>query len=264
MSQTPIILQVGDTTMVEALLTDIVNFLPNAIGALIILVIGWVVARVVGSLFTTLIDKVELDKQVLNTPLGRMLGGTERAVSNAFGGLARLFIYAITLLAATEVLAIRTLSEWVATATTYLPAFIAGLAVVILGFIVADFIGDAIARTQAATEEGRLTRLFATGTRLFLYFTALVIGLDTMGLDVAILYVVAQAAAYGLGAALAIGLGIAIGWGSKDYVAENIGGWMGRASGTTTDTGTGPGTPTPGPGGMQPDGGDDAVDPLDD
>ncbi|WP_435316853.1 mechanosensitive ion channel family protein [Haloarchaeobius sp. TZWSO28] len=261
MSQTDIVLQqTGDMTVLQDVFASIVDFLPNVIGALIILVVGWIVARVAGSIVTKIIDKSEIDKQVLKTPLGRMLGGTEKAISGAFGTLARLFIYAITLLAATEVLAIQTLSEWVATATTYLPAFIAGLAVIVLGFVVADWIGDTIARTQAATDEGKLTGLFATGTRLFLYFTALTIGLDTMGLDVAILYVVAQAAAYGLGAALAIGVGIALGWGGKDYVSENIANWMGRASGTT---GTGPSTPTPGPGGMQPDGGD-IDDPADD
>ncbi|WP_267641824.1 mechanosensitive ion channel family protein [Haloarchaeobius amylolyticus] len=247
MSQTAIVLQVDGTPIIQEVLTNVATFLPNVIGALVILVVGWVVARVVGKVTTSLTDRLQIDQQVLKTPLGQMLGGTQKAVSNAFGSLARLFVYAVTLLAATEVLAIPTLSDWVATATTYLPAFIAGVAVIVLGFIVADFIGDTIMRTEAATEEGRVTQLFATGARLFLYFTALTIGLDTMGLDVAILYVVAQAAAYGLGAALAIGLGIAIGWGSKDYVASHIDGWMSRAGSS------GPTTP---PAGVQPDGGD--------
>ncbi|WP_435334730.1 mechanosensitive ion channel family protein [Haloarchaeobius sp. TZWWS8] len=254
MSQTTVVLQVDYTGIVQEMVRDVVAFLPNVIAALIILVVGWVVARIVGSAVTAVVDKAEVDRQVLKTPLGRMLGGTERAVSRAFGSLARLFIYALTLLAATEVLAIPTLSEWVATATSYLPSFIAGIAVIVLGFVVADFIGDAIRRTKAATEESRYTGLFATATRMFLYFTAVVIGLDTMGLDVAILYVFAQAAAYGLGAALAIGLGIALGWGGKDYVASHIDGWMSRGS-------TGPTTPAAG---MQPDGGDRLDDPADD
>ncbi|WP_435361395.1 mechanosensitive ion channel family protein [Haloarchaeobius sp. DFWS5] len=248
MSTTAVILQVEEFPgVVEQVAMEVAAYIPNIIGALIILVIGWFVGRLVGRIVATAVDKVELDQQVLKTPLGRMLGGTERAVSNAFGTLARWFVYAVTLVAATEVLAIDTLSEWVTTVASYLPAFIAGFAVIVLGFVVADFIGDAITRTRAATEESRYTGLFATATRLFLYFTAIVIGLDTMGLDVTILYVVAQAAAYGLGAALAIGLGIAIGWGSKDYVASHIDSWMSRAGSS------GPTTP---PTGMQPDGGD--------
>lgn len=58
----------------------------------------------------------------------------------------------------------------------------------------------------------------------------IVIGLDTMQVDVEILYIFAGAVAGGLGLALAIGLGIALGLGGRDYVAENIDDWVGQAS----------------------------------
>jgi hypothetical protein len=90
------------------------------------------------------------------------------------------------------------------------------LAIIIVGFVVADFVADAIRRTRAATEAGAVTRWFAQGTRLFLYFIVLTIGLDTMGIDVGILFVCARAVAWGLAIALALGAGIALGWGGKD------------------------------------------------
>jgi len=176
-----------------------------------------------------LTDAVELDRMVLDTPLGRIMGGSRQAVSNTFGAIAKWFVYALAILAAANVLAIPLLSEWISTAVSYLPAFIAGLAVIVIGFVVADFIGDAIAKTRAATRTS-YTSWFATGTRMFLYFTAIVIGLDTMGIDVSILYVFANAIAWGVAAALAIGVGLAIGWGGHEYVANNINQWMGRAS----------------------------------
>lgn len=61
----------------------------------------------------------------------------------------------------------------------------------------------------------------------------LVFGLDTMGIDVSILYVFGRAIAWGLAAALALGVGIAVGWGAHNYVANNIDRWMGRASAGT-------------------------------
>jgi len=210
-------------------IAELVTFLPRLVGALVILVIGWVVGRLAGRVVRRLADGVELDRMVLETPLGRILGGTEQAVSSAFGKLAKWFVYALAILAAANALAIATLSEWISTAVSYLPAFIAGLAVIVLGFVVADFIGDAIERTRAATQTA-YTTWFATGARMFLYFTAIVIGLDTMGIDVGILYVFARALAWGLGAAIAIGAGVAFGWGGKDYVADNIDRWMSRTS----------------------------------
>ncbi|PGF18145.1 hypothetical protein CP556_19925 [Natrinema sp. CBA1119] len=213
-------------------IAELITFLPRIVGALVILFIGWIVGRLAAGVVRRIADGVELDRMVLETPLGRILGGTEQAVSSAFGSLAKWFVYALAFLAAANALAIPLLSEWIATAVSYLPAFIAGLLVITIGFVVADFIGDAIERTRAATQTA-YTTWFATGARMFLYFTAIVIGLDTMGIDVGILYVFARALAWGLGAAIAIGAGIAFGWGGKDYVAENISGWMSRTSSVT-------------------------------
>jgi hypothetical protein len=210
------------------LVDEVVRFIPNLVGAILVLLIGWLVGRYGGRLVARAADRVELDKAVLTTPIGNMLGGTEAAVSNAFGTLTRWFIYAVTVVAAADVLAVNLFSEWVSTAVSYAPAFVAGLLVIVLGFVVADFIGDAIKGTRAATETP-YTTIFAIGTRVFLYFTAIVIGLSTMGIDVAILFTIAQAFAWGIAAALAIGVGGAVAFGARDYVAANVERWMGSA-----------------------------------
>ncbi|MHB9288536.1 mechanosensitive ion channel family protein [Halobacteriales archaeon Cl-PHB] len=254
------VLQVEVPTWLEDTVADLVAFLPRLVGAVVILLIGWVVGRVVAGVVSRVTDAVELDEMVLQTPLGRILGGSEQAVSNTFGKLGAWFVYALAILAAANALAIPTLSEWLATAVSYLPAFIAGLAVIVLGFVVADFIGDAIERTRAATQTA-YTNWFATGTRMFLYFTAIVIGLDTMGIDVEILYVFAQAIAWGVAAAIAIGVGVALGWGGKDYVSNNINRWMGQASDATPEPGSpsggrrSTGGSSPETGSREPDGG---------
>ena len=201
-----------------------IAFIPRLIGALLILFIGWIIGRILGEVVTQFVDRAKLDRMVLDTPLGNILGGTERAVSHAFGTLTRWFVYALAILAAADVLAIAILSQWINTAVSYLPAFIAGLLVIVLGFVVADFIGDAIRRTQAATQT-RYTKWFATGVQMFLYFVVIVIGLDTMGIDVGILFVFARALAWGLAIAIALGVGIAFGLGGKEYVEENIDRW---------------------------------------
>ena len=221
-------LQVTVPEWLQNPVAEMVVFLPRLLAAVVILLIGWVVGRVVFRLVARLADTVKLDSMVVETPLGRMLGGTEQAVSQAFGRLGAWFVYALAILAAANVLAIALLSQWIATAVTYLPAFIAGLLVIVFGFVVADFLGDAIERTRAATESA-YTTVFASGVRMFLYFTAIVIGLDTMGIDVGILYVFAQALAWGLAVAIAIGVGISFGLGGREYVSDNIARWMGQA-----------------------------------
>ncbi len=228
---------IGDT--LTNMLNEMIAFVPNLVGAILILLIGWLVARGAMRLVEYVSDRIELDRVVLATPLGDILGGTEKAVSHSFGLLAYAFVFALAVLAAAEALAIPLLSLWISEAVSYLPSLIAGLLIIVLGFVVADFIGDAIQRTRAATET-MYTSWFATGVRLFLYFTVVVIGLDTMGVDVELLYILATAFAGGVAIALALGVGIAVGWGGKDYVAQNIASWMSAARGGITPRSDGP------------------------
>jgi small-conductance mechanosensitive channel len=202
--------------------------IPNILSALTVLVIGYMAGKIAGSIVRNLTDRSGLDRRVRDTPLGRGMGNTKRGVSHGFGKITEWFVYALAILTAASLLDIAVLSEWISRAVTYIPAFIGGLLVIILGFILADFIGDMISRTEAATRTG-YTRWFASGVRMFLYFMAIVIGLDTMGVDVTILYIFARALAWGTAIGLALALGIGFGWGAKDYIGENIERWMRKA-----------------------------------
>ena len=216
----------------EQTVADIVAFLPRLLGALVILVIGWIIGRVVAAAVRRVVDRAQIDRFVLDTPLGGALGGSEQAVSKTLGMIAAWFIYALAILAAADALAIEILSEWLTRAVSYLPAFIAGVLIIVLGFVLADFVGDMIERTRTTTGTS-YTSWFATGVRVFLYFVVITVGLDTMGVDTEILYIFATALAWGLAAAVAIGVGfgvaIALGWGGREYVRENVADWARRA-----------------------------------
>ncbi|MEM4780839.1 MAG: hypothetical protein QXG03_04655 [Halalkalicoccus sp.] len=211
------------------LITEIALLVPRLIGALLVLLIGWIIGRVVARIVSTVVDKVELDRLTLRTPIGDMLGGSEDAVSRTFGTLAAYYVYFLAILAAANVLNIPLLSAWIADAASYLPAFLGGLVIIVVGFIVVDVVGDVIERSSATTND-RYTSVLASGVQAFLYFVVIVVALDTMQVDVEILYIFAAAVAGGLGLAFAIGLGIAFGFGARGYVAENIDDWAGQAS----------------------------------
>ncbi|WP_058366080.1 mechanosensitive ion channel family protein [Haloparvum sedimenti] len=241
-------LQAGVPEYLQETVAGIVAFLPRLVGAIVILAIGWAVGRLVAGAVRRLADRTNVDRLVMNTPLGGALGGTEKAVSRSLGRVAAYFIYALALLAAADALAVELLSEWIAAAISYLPAFVAGALVIVVGFVLADFLADVVAHTETVTDTG-YTDVFADGLRVFLYFVATVIGLGTMGVDVRILNTFAQAAAWGVAAGAALAVGIAFGLGGRDYVAANIGEWLPGRS------------PSPGSTPMgQPDGGEESAE----
>lgn len=226
----------------------VINFLPQLAGALLILLVGWIVGRLVGGVARRLTDRTQLDRLVMQTPLGGALGGSETAISRSVGRVSSYFVYALAILAAADALAVQLLSEWISVAISYLPAFVAGALIIVLGFVLADFLADIVAHMQTVTDTN-YTDVFADGVRVFLYFISIVIGLGTMGVDVQILNTFAQATAFGLAAGVALAIGISFGLGGRDYVATNIGDWLpGRAPDTE-----------PAPIG-QADGGEESVD----
>lgn len=51
-----------------------------------------------------------------------------------------------------------------------------------------------------------------------------------MGIDATVLHTVARAASYAVGFAVALAVGTALGWGGKDYVADNVDDWVERST----------------------------------
>ncbi|ACM57199.1 Conserved TM helix repeat-containing protein [Halorubrum lacusprofundi ATCC 49239] len=247
----PLMLQIdvpGEPRYLQESIADIIAFLPRLIGAVVILLVGWIIGRLVAGAVRRIVDRTEVDRLVMNTPLGGALGGSERAISRSLGRAAGYFVYALAILTAADALDVELLSEWIAAAVSYLPAFIAGVLIIVIGFVLADFVADIAAHTETVTETS-YTDVFADGLRVFLYFVVTVIGLGTMGVDVQILNTFAQAAAWGLAAGIALAIGIAFGLGGRDYVATNIGDWLpGRAPDPES-------TPM-----GQPDGGEESTD----
>lgn len=213
---------------IREIIASFLSALPDLIGAATILIIGWITGRAVGSFVRRAVDRSSLDDKISTTPIAKLMGDSEKAISKASGKVTKWFIYLAAILAATNILSIPLLSQWISVVLTYIPVLVAGLLTILIGFIIADFIGDFISRTEAFTQT-QLTEWLADGVRIFLYFTVTVIGLDTMGLDVTLLYIFARALAWGLAAGIGLAIAIGFGWGSKDYIAENIGEWRKRA-----------------------------------
>jgi hypothetical protein len=159
------------------------------------------------------------------TAIGKALERSGVTTVRFFDLIIRWFIYLIAVFAAVNILEITVLSEFMKTVVEYLPSFIAGAFIIIFGFIIADFIGDAV---TAVGKEAKVefSGLIAAGLKLLLYFVVLTIALGLMRIDVEILYVFANALAWGAAIGIGAGLGIAFGWGFKDVVAKNAKKWI--------------------------------------
>lgn len=206
--------------------------LPKVIGVMAVLVIGWAVGRIMGKGLSKVLDKAGVNDALRKTVIGKALERSGVTCVRFFDLIIRWFIYLVAILAAVDILKIEVLSTFMNSVVQYIPNLIAGIFILIVGFIVVDFLGDAM---LAIGREAKVEfiSLLANGLKLFMHLIVIIIALTMMKIDVSILYTFANALAWGVAIGICIGLGIAFGWGFKDTIAKNADKWIESAQSMT-------------------------------
>lgn len=199
-----------------------IAFLPRLVAAIIVLIIVWILGRWMGKIVAHLLGRAGLDDALRKTIIGKTIEAGGISLAHFFDLITRWFIYLIGIMAAVNVLGVSILSAFVENVVVYFPNLVAGVAIFIIGFIVADFIGDFIKKI-GDTAGVSYIGIFSAAIKVFLYFIVIIMALDQMKIDTAILHVFATALAWGIAIGIGVGLGIGFGFGIKDKAAALVG-----------------------------------------
>jgi small-conductance mechanosensitive channel len=118
---------------------------------------------------------------------------------------------------ATEILGLGIFGDWLKEIVTYLPLAVSGLLIVLVGFVVSSLARDLVTSTAGSAGLSHGDLLGRT-TQVIILFTAIIIGVDQIGIDVVFLSVV-------VGIVLASTLGgiaLAFGLGARHHVSNII------------------------------------------
>jgi hypothetical protein len=144
-------------------LDSLIGFIPNLIGFLIILLIGYIIARIVRAVVSTLLEKVGLDRALSGSPAGTYV---ERASPGArpsrlVGAIAFWFIFLYAIAVAVGALKIPALTNFMANVQNYLPNVIAAVLILVVGIAIAGAAGAFAQRLMGDTSAGRMARAIA-------------------------------------------------------------------------------------------------------
>ena len=200
----------GALTGLVAMWAEVVAFLPNLAAALVILLVGYLVARVAAAAVRRLLVVVGFDRLSERTGLAGLLSriNVEKAASQILGRIVFWILMLTFLLSASESLGLDRLSATIDSLVQYLPRVLGAVFILAIGLFAATFARDAV-RAGAETVDSRYAKALGQTTYLLLAViaAALAIGqleLETQLLTIAIAVVMAAA---GIAAALAFGLG---------------------------------------------------------
>jgi len=202
----------------QELTTQIISYAPQLIGALALLLLGWVVALVMRFVTRKLVRGFDsIFKRVAKAD-----GVRQDVIKRSYARIiSRIVFWAIMtffIAAAANMLGWNMFSNWMNSVVTYLPNLIAGLLIILAGFLLSNIARAAIVNTahSAGIRQGEM---LARTAQVIIFFTTLVVGIEQIGIDVSFLtnVLIVVVGVLLAGGALAFGLG------AKTLVANIIG-----------------------------------------
>ncbi|MGI8871066.1 MAG: mechanosensitive ion channel family protein [Candidatus Limnocylindria bacterium] len=218
---------IGDAVLVSVTtaLRNFLGFLPQLIGAIIVLVIGWIIAGLIAGLVERLLTGAGFERAAQRTGISGFVerSGSTWTVSHIVAEIVKWFIRLIALQAAAQILGMPQLTQIINAILLFLPNLVVALLIIVVGALIAQFVAGIV---RGATAEMGFTSpdLMGAIARYGIIVFAVIAAVNQLGIAatvVNILFIGAVAAVAGA-AALAFGLG------GRDVAAEITRGWYTR------------------------------------
>ena len=194
----------------SALWTKVAYFIPNLFGALVVVLLGFVVAKLLDTLVSRLLAKLGLDRVMAGTGLPKLMGraGIRVPTSTLIGKIVYWFVLLIFLVTAAQSLGLERFSSALDALTLYLPKVFGAALVLLVGVFLAQLVNGVVRGAAEgvgldyAAGLGRVSQWLVIIISISVAISQLEIKTDLLNhvIVIALLTV-------GLAAALAMGLG---------------------------------------------------------
>lgn len=208
---------------IQSALTSTFNtageFVPKLIGALIIFLIGWIVAKILRTVINKVLKAIKFDEIADSIGINGMLakGGLKKRASGMLATLVYWIAMFVTWGLVFDTLGLEVVSNLLTDVVQYIPNIIVACILLVVGTYLANFVSGLVSASLKASgfNQADLATKIAYGGVMF--FTV-VLALNQLGIGDGILDKVVSIVLGGLG----LGLAIAFGLGGKEWAADMI------------------------------------------
>jgi len=188
------------------------SYIPQLIGAIVILIVGYVIARILQAVTNRGLGAIGFDRWMERGGIKQFFdrAETRETPTSILGKLVFWFVFIIAIVMATDALGIRQVSAVLAQLIAYIPNIVAAVLILILASLLANFVAGLV---RGATG----VDILATASRVIIVVYAIFAALTQLGIAVQL---TAPTFLIILGA-VALAVAIAFGFGSRD-VAKDI------------------------------------------
>ena len=198
----------ASSTLVDRLTAQ----LPSVAAAVLLLLIGWLLAKVLRAVSVRAVLLVDALLPRVGFPRERVARSSAVVGALVFWTVLLLFVTA-----ATQVLGLQAFADWLARLLDYVPTLAAGLLILAVGWLLSGFVAD-LAEATATRLEPQQRAMLARIVRVTIMVVAILIGADQIGIRITFLAIFAAALVFTVGG----GVAIAVGFGAREHVANLI------------------------------------------
>ncbi|MFH1751445.1 MAG: hypothetical protein ABH821_00690 [archaeon] len=201
-----------------------VQVVPALIGAIVLLIIGWIIGKVLKHVVIKLLDALKIDEWAKKEHLSGALG--HKKISHLFGSLTKWYVIILFLAQATQLINMDILKSFLLYAVQYLSLLIGIVIVIILGLLLGRYFKNRIQATKHP-----YSNLVGWLVEVVVVYFAIVIALEAAGFPVTILLdafrIAFAAAAFTVAIIVGISVGLAFREDARSMIQEAKKGWKG-------------------------------------
>jgi len=216
---------VAVTASFENMREKIAAFVPELLGALLILILGLLLAEGLSKLARKLVDFTKVDTLLRKFDGTKKLkeAGLKLSFASLIAWIVKWFIIIVTLIAVVAILKLAQINNFLTDVAFYVPNVIVAVVILAIGIVVGQFIYDIVQKSAKASHVTKHTAdsLAALAKWAIIVF-ALLASLVQLGVATNLIEILFT----GLVAMLALAFGLAFGLGGKEHAAK----WLDKAT----------------------------------
>ncbi len=203
-----------------------IAYLPNLVAAVVLLVVGWLIAMAVDRIVVRVLKMVGFERAVHSAGLDTYVqaAGPKVTTSGILGQIVRWFVFLLFVQAASNVLRLPILGSTVNTVLLFLPKLAVALAIVVVGVWLARVASAALRRSMSGKQGGA-----PAGLTLFVRFAILGFALIAAVSQVGIAPVIVNSLFIALVASVALAVALAFGLGGREVAGRIAQRWYERS-----------------------------------
>jgi hypothetical protein len=195
---------VSFSTSVQNLLDTVFHSLPKILVFLIVLVVGWIVAKVIQRILVSVLHRVHFDNFAERGAVGTALKRTKYTASSLLGMIVFYTILLITLQMAFGVFGSNPISTMLNAIVGWIPKLIVAIVLIVVASAIAKVVKDLLTGVLGGLSYGRF---LASAASVLIIVLGVFAALDQVGIANSITNPILYAALATIGAILAIGVG---------------------------------------------------------